>query len=106
MLAEFLHLLEEETTLPSSNRLETKSTPMILDAPEILAPSAAYNLIKDKSRILYCNFIIFIITTMLIHKDIRLTYSKANSSKSKDGNRRTRFRFCNIDSSPKTYKHG
>jgi len=52
-LAEFLHLLEEETTLPSSNRLETKSTPMILDAPEILAPSAACDLIKEQELILY-----------------------------------------------------
>jgi len=34
-------LEEEKSTLPSSNLLETKSTPMILDAPEILAPSAA-----------------------------------------------------------------
>ena len=37
----FKHLIEEECIRPSSNRAESKSTPMILEAPKTLAPSSA-----------------------------------------------------------------
>jgi hypothetical protein len=35
------HWMKYESIVPNSKRLETKSTPMIRDAPDILAPSAA-----------------------------------------------------------------